>query len=46
MEFLEYETTLAVCDTTIGHIIKRLFNDLPLALDIIKCTILICKKQH
>ncbi|CAI6355862.1 unnamed protein product [Macrosiphum euphorbiae] len=44
MEFLEYETTLAVCDTTIGHIIKQLFNDLPSALDIIECTNLICKK--
>ncbi|CAI6354500.1 unnamed protein product [Macrosiphum euphorbiae] len=38
MEFLEYGTTLAVCDTTIGHIIKQLFNDLPSALDIIECT--------
>ncbi|CAI6353378.1 unnamed protein product [Macrosiphum euphorbiae] len=45
MEFLEYETTLAVCDSTIGHIIKQLFNDLPSALDIIKCTNLICKKK-
>jgi len=44
MEFLQYETTLAVCDNTIGHIIKQLFNDLPSALDIIKCTNLICKK--
>lgn len=44
MEHLEYETILAVCDTTIGHIMKQLFNDLPSALDIIKCTNLMCKK--
>jgi len=44
MKFLEYETILAVCDTTIGYIIKQLFNDLPSALDIIKCTNPICKK--
>lgn len=44
MEFLEYETFLAVCDTTIGHVIKNLLTDLPSALDVIKCTNHICKK--
>lgn len=44
MEVLEYETVLAVCDTTIGYIIKHLFKDLPSALDNIKCTNPKCKK--
>jgi len=44
MEALEYETVLAVCDTTIGYIIKHLFKDLPSALDSIKCTNPKCKK--
>ncbi|XP_025192698.1 uncharacterized protein LOC112592766 [Melanaphis sacchari] len=44
MEVIEYETVLAVCNTTIGYIIKHLFKDLPSALDSIKCTNPKCKK--
>jgi len=44
MNFLEYNTTLAICDTTIGNVIHRLFEKYPTASDSIKCSILTCKK--
>lgn len=44
MEYLKYNTTLAVCDTTVGNVLKQLLIDFPTVLDNIQCTIPTCNK--
>uniref|UniRef100_A0A2S2PF07 Uncharacterized protein n=1 Tax=Schizaphis graminum TaxID=13262 RepID=A0A2S2PF07_SCHGA len=44
MEYLEYNTTLAVCDTTVGNVFKQLLIEFPTVLDNINCTISTCNK--
>jgi len=44
VENLEYNTTLAVCDTTVGNIFKQLLIEFPTVLDNIQCTISTCNK--
>ena len=44
MEYLEYNTTLVVCDTTVGNVFKQLLLEFPAVLDNIKCTISTCNK--
>jgi len=41
---LEYNTTLAVCDKTVGNVFKQLLIELPTVFDSIKCTISTCNK--
>lgn len=45
---MEYNTILAVCDTTVGNVFKQLLIDYPTVLDNIQCSISTCHKttQH
>jgi len=44
VEYLEYNTTLAVCDTTVGNVFKQLLIEFPTVLDNIQCTVPTCNK--
>lgn len=39
---LEYDTTLAICDTTIGNVINKLFIDLPSLKEETECSSNVC----
>lgn len=38
LQALEYEITLAVCDTTVGHVLKTMMDDFPTAIELTTCT--------
>ena len=46
IEYLDYGTKLASCETTVGNIIKELLIQLPTITDNIKCTIPTCTKNN
>jgi len=38
IQSLDYDVTLAVCDTTAGHVIKKMLEDFPTAIETKKCS--------
>lgn len=44
MEYLQYNTTLAVCDTTVGNVFKQLLGEFPTVLDNVQCSTSNCNK--
>jgi hypothetical protein len=46
MEYLDYGTKLASCETTVGNVLKELLIQLPTITDNIKCSIPTCAKTN
>jgi hypothetical protein len=46
IEYLDYDTKLASCETTVANVLKELLIQLPTITDNIKCSIPTCTKNN